>query len=69
MTTIIDERVKVFLESWNLRGGELDTTASCQVCGRDLVDGKFALVDGVLMCLECREHEPNGETGSASSRP
>jgi formylmethanofuran dehydrogenase subunit E len=54
---VIEQRVKVFLESWNLRGGELDTKASCQVCGRDLVDGKFALVDGVLVCIKCKDED------------
>ena len=57
MMDIIEQRVKVFLESWNLHGGELDTKASCQVCGRDLVDGKFALIDGVLICLKCKNKE------------
>ncbi len=55
MTTIIEQRVKVFLENWNLREGNLDTDAVCQACGRDLVDGKFAMIDGVLICLECKE--------------
>jgi hypothetical protein len=68
MITDTDQKVKIFLESWNLRDGELDTKASCAVCGRDLVDGKFGLIDGVLVCLECRGRDLNGESGSARSR-
>jgi len=57
MTDVIEQRVKVFLDSWNHRGGELDAKASCQVCGRDLVDGKFALIDGILICLDCKNKD------------
>ncbi len=69
MITDTEQKVKVFLEAWNLRGGEVDTKASCQVCGAEITDGNFALTDGVLMCLKCREHKFNGEIGSAGSRP
>lgn len=53
---VIEQRVKVFLEAYNLRRGELDEKASCSVCGRDLVKGKFDMVDGVLVCLDCKNN-------------
>jgi len=53
---VIEQRVKVFLESYNLRHGELDEKASCYTCGRDLVKGKFDMVDGVLVCLDCKNN-------------
>lgn len=51
----IEQRVKVFLEAWNLRAGEIDETASCEVCGEELRDGNFAMIDGRLLCLKCRQ--------------
>lgn len=53
--TGVEERVKVFLEAWNLRDGKLDKAALCQVCGQEIVDGNFAMIDGKLICLKCRE--------------
>ncbi len=55
MMTDIEQKVKVFLDSWNLRNGELDTEASCAVCGGEITDGNFALIDGVLICLSCKD--------------
>ncbi len=54
MTTFIDQRVKVFLESWALRCGQIDETASCERCRGKISDGNFALIDGVLICRKCR---------------
>jgi hypothetical protein len=53
----IERRVKVFLEAYNLRHGELDEKASCYACGRDLVKGKFDMIDGVLVCLDCKNEK------------
>jgi formylmethanofuran dehydrogenase subunit E len=54
---VIEQRVKIFLEAWNQRDGEIYETASCQACGRVLVRGKFDMVGGVLICLECQGKE------------
>ena len=52
----IEERVKEFLEIWEMRkAGEIPAPedAKCTGCGVVLEDGNFALVDGDLVCLNC----------------
>lgn len=52
----IDERVKGFLESWKTIQKNIPLNVDvlrCVICDRELEDGRFALVDGDLICLNC----------------
>ncbi len=50
--TGVNERVKEFLRSCrHLASTEI---AICCHCGIELIDGNFALIEGELYCLKCR---------------
>ncbi len=51
----VDDLVKDFLSNWRRMRGRFDLTCPCERCGKLLTDGNFALVDGVLLCLQCKE--------------
>lgn len=51
-----NELIKDFLSNWRRAKGNFDLTTLCDVCGDPLKDGNFALVDGVLVCLRCKEN-------------
>lgn len=50
--TGVEERVKVFLDNWT---GIISENVVCARCGEGLTDGNFAMFDGVLLCLKCKE--------------
>lgn len=50
-----NDLIKDFLANWRRAKGIFDLTTPCQHCGKDLADGNFALVDGVLVCLSCKQ--------------
>jgi len=52
--TSVNERVKDFLENWT---GIIVENVVCARCGEELTDGNFAMLDGVLMCLKCKEEK------------
>ena len=64
----VEERVKLFLETWAKRkAGEIPAeNARCVVCGVLLRDGGFALVDGRLLCVKCKEHLSQSKGGETN---
>lgn len=61
----IDGLVKEFLPNWRRTKGNFDLATFCELCGDLLVDGNFALIDGILVCLRCKEKIPSPR-GSSS---
>lgn len=50
-----DDLVKDFLANWRRAKGNFDLKAFCELCGAVIIEGNFALIDGVLFCLSCRD--------------
>ena len=54
----VQERVEGFLRSWEKIQGNAALSADqikCCICSCELKDGNFAILDGDLVCLQCRE--------------
>ncbi len=49
-----EDLIKDFLSNWRRMEGRFDLTCPCEHCGKLLTDGNFALVEGTLICLECK---------------